>query len=210
MVQLGDQPNRYQRFLKPSLDRFTALLILLISSPMLLPVILFLSFANKGSAFFVQERPGKNLKRFKLIKFKTMTDDVDAAGLLLPDRDRLTRIGRLVRKTSLDELPQLINVILGDMSIIGPRPLLEEYIPIYSPFQLRRHEVLPGITGWAQVNGRNSISWQEKFALDLFYVENISMKLDLRILLMTIVRVVKAQGISGRGVATAEKFNGHN
>lgn len=180
----------------------------------LLPVFIILAgllgMVNKGTPFFTQLRPGKDCRPFRVIKFKTMTDQRDAAGELLPDEKRLTGIGKLVRKSSLDELPQLINVIKGDMALVGPRPLLMEYIPLYSPAQRKRHEVRPGITGWAQVNGRNAISWKEKFAFDTWYAENISLWLDIKILFITIRKVFKAEGISGRGVATAEKFNGNN
>lgn len=166
--------------------------------------------ANGGSPFFTQTRPGKDGKLFKVIKFKTMNERTDSRGNLLPDDIRLTKVGRFVRKTSLDEIPQLINVIKGDMSLIGPRPLLVEYLDLYTAEQRRRHAVRPGITGWAQVNGRNTISWAEKFRYDLYYVDNLSFALDVRIFFITILKVFKAEGISGRGVATAEKFNGEN
>lgn len=200
----------YAHFFKPTADKLVAWLILLAFSPIILFISFLLALANKGAVFFIQQRPGKDLRKFKLIKFKTMNDKRAVDGLLLPDHERLTAVGRFVRKTSLDELPQLINVLRGEMSLVGPRPLLNEYIPLYSEKQMRRHKVVPGITGWAQVNGRNSISWQEKFAFDLYYVENVSFALDLKILFITVLRVIKADGISGRGVATAEKFNGHN
>lgn len=178
--------------------------------PVFLVLTLVLSIFNHGPAFFTQRRPGKNGELFKVIKFKTMNDKRDDAGRLLPDDNRLTGLGKFVRKTSLDEIPQLINVIKGDMSLIGPRPLLPEYIAVYSDFQRRRHEVRPGITGWAQINGRNSITWREKFELDVWYVDHLSFWLDVRIVLITLLRVVRAEGISGRGVATAERFTGDN
>lgn len=166
--------------------------------------------SNRGTPFFTQTRPGLHGKMFRVIKFKTMNDKTGAKGNLLPDNIRLTKMGRFVRKTSLDEIPQLINVIKGDMSLIGPRPLLVDYLKLYTPEQRRRHDVRPGITGWAQINGRNTISWREKFQYDLYYVDNLTFALDLRIFFMTILKVFKAEGISGRGVATAEKFNGYN
>jgi len=170
-----------------------------------------LSIANKGAgAFFFQERPGKGEKIFRVIKFKTMNDKCDALGNLLPDNQRLTRIGRLVRKLSLDEIPQLINVLKGDMSLVGPRPLLIEYLSLYNKFQKRRHEVKPGITGWAQVNGRNAISWDNKFKYDVWYVDNISFILDLKIFLMTIKKVFKREGINSQNSVTMEKFLGNN
>ena len=177
-------------------------------SPIFLLLVLVLWVSNQGTPFYTQLRPGRNCKPFNVVKFKTMNDARDAAGNLLPDEYRLTGIGRIVRRTSLDEIPQLINVIKGDMSLIGPRPLLMEYVSIYSERQRRRHEVRPGITGWAQINGRNTISWREKFELDVWYVDNLSFLLDVKIVLITLVKVFKAEGISGRGVATAERFDG--
>lgn len=171
---------------------------------------ILLAWVNKGTPFFVQQRPGKNLKTFKVIKFKTMKDMVNSKGEQLPDEQRLTGIGKWIRTTSLDEIPQLISVIKGDMSLVGPRPLLMEYIPLYSVEQARRHEVKPGITGWAQINGRNAISWQQKFMYDCWYVDNLSFILDLKILFITVIKVYRAEGISGARVVTAEKFNGHN
>lgn len=200
----------YARFFKRILDFFLSLIGLLIFSPLLLLITLFLFFANEGKPFFFQSRPGKNEKIFRIIKFKTMNDKKDMRGNLLPDKDRLTPTGRFIRKTSLDELPQLINVLKGDMSLVGPRPLLIEYLPLYSPEQTKRHKVLPGITGWAQVNGRNSISWKEKFELDVWYVEHISFALDLKIILKTIRNVFKSDGINASESVTMEFFNGEN
>jgi lipopolysaccharide/colanic/teichoic acid biosynthesis glycosyltransferase len=168
-----------------------------------------LIFSNRGNPFFIQIRPGKNEKHFRLIKFKTMTDERDDNGELLPDQERLTKTGKFIRKTSLDELPQLFNVVKGDMSFVGPRPLLVEYLPLYNEEQRKRHLVKPGITGWAQVNGRNAISWPDKFKLDVWYVENQSFWLDLKILWMTFIKVLKAEGISGRDSVTMEKFKGN-
>lgn len=174
-------------------------------------VTVWLHFANKGAgAFFFQERPGKNCKIFKVVKFKTMTDERDADGNLLPDEDRLTNVGKFVRSTSIDELPQLWNVLKGDMSLIGPRPLLPEYIPLYSQEQMRRHEVLPGITGWAQCHGRNAISWTKKFELDVWYVDHISFLTDCKVILTTIKKVFARDGISAEGQATVEDYNGMN
>jgi undecaprenyl phosphate N,N'-diacetylbacillosamine 1-phosphate transferase len=200
----------YRNFFKPLTDKFAALVILIIASPVLLIVILLLAVANKGKVWFLQPRPGRNGKVFKVIKFKTMTDDRDAAGNLLPDQLRLTSIGKFVRSTSLDELPQLINVLKGDMSIVGPRPLLVEYLPLYNDEQSKRHLVRPGITGWAQVNGRNAISWRQKFEYDIWYVEHQSFLLDLKILFLTIKKVFIAEGVSSDTHATMEKFRGNN
>ena len=172
---------------------------------------MWLHFANKGAgAFFLQERPGKDAKIFKIIKFKTMTDERDAEGNLLPDAERLTKVGRFVRSTSIDELPQLINVLKGDMALIGPRPLLIQYLPLYSPEQARRHEVRPGISGWAQCHGRNAISWAEKFRLDVWYVDHVSLKTDLNVIFTTIKKVLRRDDINQQGNATMEAFNGHN
>jgi len=200
----------YRRIVKRIIDILVSLVILIISSPILIITILLLFIANSGTPFFIQKRPGINGVIFKIIKFKTMNEAKDKNGNLLPDAERITKIGRLVRKTSIDELPQLINVFNGDMSLIGPRPLLPEYLPLYNEFQRRRHEVRPGITGWAQVNGRNTISWQKKFEYDVWYVDNISLKLDLKILLLTILKVLKAKDINSDSDMTAEKFNGIN
>ena len=193
------------------IDFILSLLTLAILWPILLVITIWLHFANKGAgAFFLQERPGKNGKIFKVVKFKTMTDERDAEGNLLPDADRLTNVGRFVRSTSIDELPQLINVVKGDMALIGPRPLLSQYLPLYSEEQARRHEVRPGITGWAQCHGRNSISWTEKFKLDVWYVDHCSFLTDLKVIGITIKKVLVRDGISQEGNATMEAFNGHN
>ena len=198
----------YRHFFKPLLDFLLSLIGLLLASPVFVVVTVLLAIANNGKPFFFQLRPGKNGRVFRIIKFKTMNDKHDVTGKLLPDAQRLTPVGSFVRKTSLDEIPQLINVLKGDMSLIGPRPLLVEYLPLYSHAQSRRHEVKPGITGWAQVNGRNAISWQQKFEYDVWYVENISFALDLKILFMTIAKVFKREGISSDTSATMEAFKG--
>lgn len=201
----------YRRFFKRLFDIIISFTALVCLSPILVVVTIWLHFANKGAgAFFLQERPGKNAKIFKIIKYKTMTDERDENGQLLPDAARLTKVGRFVRSTSIDELPQLINVLKGDMSLIGPRPLLIQYLPLYSPTQARRHEVRPGITGWAQCNGRNAISWQEKFALDVWYVDNVSLITDIKIIFITIKKVLVRSDISSATSATMEPFNGNN
>ncbi|MDN4753736.1 sugar transferase [Porphyromonadaceae bacterium W3.11] len=201
----------YRIFFKRFFDVVGALLLLILLSPLLIIVTIWLHFANKGAcAFFCQERPGKDEKIFKLYKFKSMTDERDDNDELLPDAERLTRVGRFVRKTSIDELPQLWNVLKGDMSFIGPRPLLVQYLPLYSEHQRKRHNVRPGITGWAQVNGRNAISWQQKFEYDVWYVENISLALDLKIVIKTIVKIFKREGINSASSATMEMFKGNN
>ncbi len=201
----------YKNFFKPTLDFLVALIGLLVLSPIFLFVMIALTIANKGAgALFFQERPGKGEKIFKVIKFKTMTDERDALGNLLPDAERLTKIGRFVRSTSLDEIPQLLNVIKGDMSLIGPRPLRTYYLPLYSEIQKRRHDVRSGITGWAQVNGRNTISWTKKFELDVYYVDNLSLLFDLKIFFLTIKKVFIREGISQEGNVTTEAFNGEN
>lgn len=203
--------NLYRNFFKRVIDVIASGCALLIISPVLAAVTIWLHFANKGAgAFFLQERPGKNSRIFRVIKFKTMTDERDAKGELLPDAQRLTKVGLFVRSTSIDELPQLWNVFKGDMSLIGPRPLHTYYLPLYSPEQARRHEVRPGITGWAQTHGRNSITWKRKFEYDVWYVDHISFLVDCRIILLTIQKVFKREGISAEGQATAEAFNGHN
>ena len=203
--------NIYRDCVKRGLDFCIALVALVCLSPLLLVVTVWLHLANKGAgAFFLQERPGLHGKVFRIIKFKTMTDERDADGNLLPDADRLTRVGKLVRSTSIDELPQLVNVLKGDMSLIGPRPLLVQYLPLYSPEQARRHEVRPGITGWAQCHGRNAISWSEKFKLDVWYVDHVSFKTDMRVIIDTVKAVLHRDGISQEGQATMEVFNGRN
>ncbi len=199
----------YKKIIKPTLDFSLALIGFLALSPIFLAVTIGLYFANNGKPFFFQLRPGRNGKIFKIIKFKTMNDKKDTSGNLLPDADRLTKIGNFVRKTSLDEIPQLLNVIKGDMSLIGPRPLLPQYLELYNNFQMRRHEVKPGITGWAQVNGRNAISWQKKFEYDVWYVDNISFMLDCKILLLTVLKVFKSEGINEEGQATSQEFKGN-
>lgn len=200
----------YQNFLKRSIDFTVAFFGLLILSPIFIIVTIGLYFANQGKPFFFQKRPGKNEKIFSIIKFKTMNDKKDANGDLLSDAERLTPIGAFVRKTSLDELPQLINVLKGDMSLIGPRPLLPQYLPLYKDNQKRRHNVRPGITGWAQVNGRNAISWSKKFELDVWYVDHVSFMTDMKVFFTTFKKVFKSEGISQEGQATAEAFNGNN
>lgn len=201
----------YKRFLKRWLDFVIVSCVLLVIWPVLLVITVGLHFANKGAgAFFTQERPGKDGRIFKVIKFKSMTDERDEDGQLLPDAQRLTAVGRFIRSTSLDELPQLLNVLKGDMALIGPRPLLPQYLPLYSKEQARRHEVRPGITGWAQVHGRNAISWTEKFKLDVWYVDHVSLRVDLEVVFLTIKKVLKREGISQEGQATMEMFNGNN
>ena len=204
----------YRKYLKRGLDFIIALVALLCLSPLLLVVTVWLHFANKGAgAFFLQERPGKDGKIFKIIKFKTMTDECDADGKLLPDKQRLTRVGRFVRSTSIDEVPQLFNVLKGDMAIIGPRPLLVRYLPLYSHEQARRHEVRPGITGWAQCHGRNSISWTEKFKLDVWYVDHLSFGIDIKVICLTLKKVFARADINQSSAENGhlmEPFNGHN
>ncbi len=201
----------YSCFLKRFIDFVVVFLVLAIIWPILLSIAIWLHFANKGAgAFFTQERPGKHGEIFKVIKFKTMTDVRDENGNLLPDEKRLTKIGKFVRSTSIDELPQLINVLKGDMSLIGPRPLRTYYLPLYSKEQMRRHEVRPGITGWAQINGRNNLSWTKKFELDVWYVDHCSFYLDMKIVFITIRKVFIREGISKEGEATTAPFNGHN
>ncbi len=199
----------YVRFIKPVLDFIVALIVFTILSPLFIVVTILLVFANGGRPFFLQRRPGRNGKIFKVIKYKTMNDRKGANGELLPDAERLTSIGGWVRRSSVDEVPQLLNVLKGDMSIIGPRPLLEEYLPLYNETQSKRHNVRPGITGWAQVNGRNAISWDRKFEYDVWYVNNVSFALDLKILLMTFRNVAKSEGISSETSVTMEKFRGN-
>lgn len=198
----------YRKYLKPFFDFTLALAGLIILSPVFIIIVILLFIANNGKPFFFQARPGLHEKVFKVIKFKTMNDKKDKDGKLLPDGKRLTGVGRFIRKTSLDEIPQLLNVIKGNMSLIGPRPLLTEYLPLYSPFQKRRHEVKPGITGWAQVNGRNTLSWEEKFECDVWYVEHVSFLLDAKIFFMTIKKVFMSEGINSATMATMERFRG--
>jgi undecaprenyl phosphate N,N'-diacetylbacillosamine 1-phosphate transferase len=198
----------YRVLIKPFFDAIVALTLLIILSPLLLAVIVLLFVSNGKQVWFLQDRPGKDEKIFRIIKFKTMTDERDSDGMLLPDERRLTVIGKFVRKTSFDEIPQLVNVLKGDMSIVGPRPLLVEYLSLYTKKQKRRHEVKPGITGWAQVNGRNAITWKDKFNLDVWYVEHMSFGLDIKILFLTIMKVLKAEGISSASSQTMEKFRG--
>jgi lipopolysaccharide/colanic/teichoic acid biosynthesis glycosyltransferase len=206
----------YRNFFKRLIDFIVAIIAFSIFSPVIVLVALLLAIANNGKPFFFQTRPGRHARLFKVIKFKTMNDKKDAAGNLLPDADRLTLIGKIVRKTSLDELPQLLNVIKGDMSLVGPRPLLPEYLPLYNETESRRHEVRPGITGWAQINGRNTISWKQKFAYDIWYVDNLSFLLDIKIIWGPIAKVVKSEGINAQEAGTVqtqvtmEKFNGTN
>lgn len=201
----------YQYFFKRIIDFCISFLALICLSPLLLVVTVWLHFANKGAgAFFIQKRPGKDGKVFEIVKFKTMTDEQDAMGNLLPDERRLTKVGRFVRSTSIDELPQLWNVLKGDMSLIGPRPLLPEYLPLYSKEQARRHEVRPGISGWAQCHGRNAISWTEKFKLDVWYVDHCTLWTDIKVIWITIMKVLKRADINEAGQATMEAFNRRN
>lgn len=201
----------YAHFLKRFFDFSISLVAIVLLSPIMVVVTIWLHFANKGAgALFTQERPGKDAKIFRVIKFKTMTDERDADGNLLPDVQRLTRVGKVVRSLSLDELPQLLNVLKGDMALIGPRPLLVKYLSLYSKEQMRRHEVRPGITGWAQVNGRNAITHTKKFEYDVWYVDHLSFALDVKILWMTVLNVLRRKDISTAGEATAPTFNGHN
>ncbi|MGY5550996.1 sugar transferase [Riemerella anatipestifer] len=199
----------YRGFFKPTMDFILALVGFLLLSPIFILVTIGLFFANQGKPFFFQKRPGKNERIFSIIKFKTMNDKKDANGNLLSDAERLTAIGKFVRKTSLDEIPQLLNVIKGDMSLVGPRPLLPQYLPLYNEEQKKRHNVRPGITGWAQVNGRNAISWQQKFEYDVWYVHNLSLFLDIKILFLTVKKVFGSEGISQEGQATMEPFKGN-
>lgn len=201
----------YKHFFKRFFDFWISLIVIICISPILIVVTIWLHFANKGAgAFFTQERPGKDGKIFKVIKYKTMTDERDAEGNLLPDADRLTKVGTFVRSTSIDELPQLINVLKGDMALIGPRPLLVQYLPLYSKEQARRHEVRPGISGWAQCHGRNAISWAEKFKLDVWYVDHVSLMTDLKVIWITIKNVLMRKDINSATSATMEAFDGTN
>jgi bacterial sugar transferase len=201
----------YKNYLKRVIDFSIALFAIVIASPLMITVAVWLHFANKGAgAFFLQERPGRYGKIFKVVKYKTMTDEKDSNGNLLPDEERLTPIGKFIRSTSIDELPQLINVLKGDMALIGPRPLLVKYLPLYSKKQARRHEVRPGISGWAQCHGRNAISWTQKLEYDVWYVDNISLWTDIRIIWKTIISVVQRDGISAENNVTIDDFNGYN
>ena len=200
----------YRRFSKPIFDRILSLIILIILFPLLLCLTIILMAANRGSPFFFQSRPGENGIIFRLIKFRTMKDTVNSEGVLLPDSQRITRIGRFIRSFSIDELPQLMNILAGKMSFIGPRPLLKEYLPLYSLEQARRHEVKPGLTGWAQVNGRNAISWSEKLMLDVWYVDNMTVLLDMKIFLKTIFKVFNRQGVNSSTQTTMDPFKGTN
>lgn len=201
----------YKHFFKRVLGFCISLIALICISPILLVVTIWLHFANKGAgAFFFQERPGKDGKIFKVIKYKTMTDERDAEGNLLPDDQRLTKVGRFVRSTSIDELPQLFNVLKGDMALIGPRPLMPAYLPLYSKEQMRRHEVRPGISGWAQCHGRNTISWKEKFEYDVWYVDHCTLWTDIKVIFITIKKVLARQDIAKEGMVSMEPFNGHN
>lgn len=201
----------YRHWFKRLFDFCISLLLLICASPILIIVTIWLHFSNKDAgAFFSQERPGKNAKIFKVLKFRTMTDERDVEGNLLPDSKRLTKVGKFVRSTSIDELPQLVNVLKGDMSLIGPRPLLPKYLPLYTPSQMRRHEVRPGITGWAQIHGRNELSFTERFKYDVWYVDHLSFTLDVKIFFLTILKIFIREGISAEGQATMEEFDGIN
>ncbi len=200
----------YRLYLKRLFDIVFSIILLAILLPIFVVIIISLSIENKGSPFFIQSRPGKNARIFKLIKFKSMNDNRDSKGKLLPDNKRLTKTGLIIRNTSLDELPQLINVLVGDMSLIGPRPLMKAYLPLYNDFQNRRHDVLPGITGWAQVNGRNAISWKQKFEYDVWYVDNFTFKTDIMIIWKTFLKVIKNEGINQVGVDNAVEFKGND
>jgi lipopolysaccharide/colanic/teichoic acid biosynthesis glycosyltransferase len=200
----------YQYFFKRVLDFLISLIVLVVLSPIILVTCLILLYVNKGKPFFFQDRPGMNENKIRIIKFKSMTDEKDSLGNLLPDVERMTAFGNFIRKSSVDELPQLINVLLGDMSLIGPRPLLFKYIPLYNEVQRKRHHVKPGITGWAQINGRNSISWTEKFNLDVYYVDNISLVLDIKILWLTFLKVIKSEGVNQTENRPMLPFNGKN
>ena len=201
----------YKHYIKRVLSFMIALTALICLGWLIVIVAIWLHFANKGAgAFFYQERPGKNAKLFKVIKFKTMTDEVDENGVPLPDEVRLTKVGRFVRSTSMDELPQLINILKGDMALIGPRPLLPQYLELYTPEQMRRHEVRPGLTGWAQIHGRNELAFTERFKYDVYYVDHLTFALDMKIFIMSFLKVFKREGISAEGQATVDYFNGKN
>lgn len=210
---LTTKQKLYINLVKRPIGFWGALVALTLLSPLFIATIILLFFANKNGfkgIFFTQDRPGKNEKIFKAIKFKTMTDERDADGKLLPDADRLTKVGKIIRSTSIDELPQLINILKGDMAFIGPRPLLPKYLPLYNETQRHRHDVTPGMSGWAQVNGRNNISWTKKFELDVWYVDHCSLLLDIKILFMTVMKVLKRADINKDGFVVTEPFNGHN
>ena len=199
----------YSKYIKRMFDLIAAVVLIFVLSPLFIVITLMLWIANDGKPFFIQERPGKLAKIFSVIKFRTMNDKRDSTGKLLADDVRLTKLGTFVRKSSLDEIPQLFNVILGDMSLVGPRPLLPEYLPLYNKVQSRRHEVKPGITGWAQVNGRNTLSWEKKFEYDIWYVDHLSLNLDIKIILLTMNKVFKSEDINQSGFATSSKFGGN-
>lgn len=209
-MNMAVSTNLYTAFFKRLIDFVASFVVLLVLLPVLIVITVFLWFANDGKPFFIQPRPGKNTRIFRIVKFKTMNDRRDPDGNLLPDSERLTSIGSFIRKSSLDELPQLFNVLKGDMSLIGPRPLLTHYVHLYNDFQNRRHEVRPGITGWAQVNGRNAISWDQKFAYDVWYVDHVSFITDCKIVLKTIKKVLVSEGINAADHSTIEPFNGAN
>ena len=200
----------YNRFLKRIIDLFIAIIGLVVLSPIIIIVCILNAISLRGNPFFTQARPGKNEKKIFILKFKSMNDDRDEDGNLLPDIKRITSLGKFIRNTSIDELPQLINVLTGDMSIVGPRPLLFKYIPLFNEYQKQRHLVKPGITGWAQVNGRNSISWTDKFNLDVYYVQNISLWLDIKIIWMTFLKVIKTEGVNQTAERPMNPFNGNN
>ncbi|MGE0078227.1 MAG: sugar transferase [Bacteroidales bacterium] len=200
----------YKHFFKRIFDFSFAFIVLIILLPIILILVVVIKIQQGGSIFYIQERPGRHGRIFRALKFKTMTDTKDQYGKLLPDKDRITILGSFMRSTSLDELPQLLNIVKGDMAVVGPRPLLVKYLPIYNEFQNRRHEVRPGITGWAQVNGRNNISWTRKFEFDVWYVDNLSFWLDIKIIVLTVKKVIKREGVSKEGFATTEAFNGKN
>ena len=200
----------YVKIYKPFFDFLISLILMIVFLPVFILITLMLIITNRGKPFFIQPRPGKHEKIFNVIKFKTMNDKRDSEGNLLPDFKRVTWIGSFIRKTSLDEIPQLINVLMGDMSFVGPRPLLVEYLPLYNNIQKKRHTVKPGITGWAQVNGRNAITWDEKFKLDLYYVDNFSFCLDFKIFVLTILKVLRSEDVNSSSTITMEKFNGNN